>query len=568
VKKAQFKAPHHLLLSILMICLMLFSISDLYSQTYFEQITLPVSSYGYVITYHAYPLPAKGCYLIANVGESSSYPGSWWEQLYQTSFGDFGNVATLRYLPIGGSGWSTHNTGAGTLLRQYFLSPEPERTILSYSNQHYPEYADHQIPNAKVLDLSESSGIIDTVLMLDSVEAPITMRGTEGKTHLIWESIGRWDQSGNHAGAIYGCSIDADGHPTTRVLIDSGYFPQVVVDSTGMEHIVYFSAERPSGLMYSLKYARCRNDKIDTIIVLRRNVQISVSSDAWISGYYKYNTFSVRQDGRCLHVGWVDLNACIYLLQYDASGIKVDSIQKDNSVYNLKFLFREGDNKVFVMWFTQDSALNAHRYYSDNLAGSLFAEVKVLPEAFKNWQYEFFLDPPSQVPVFMYLTSDSGFHFTTDFANGTDDGFIRIPNALRFTQLVIDQANNIYALYLDTLGISHLIHFFSISTGVSGGKSSLPASFALSQNYPNPFNPATMIYYQLPNESQVHLSIFNVLGQQVRTLVNATEQPGEKSIQFDASGLPSGIYFYRLDASSISDPTKHFSQTRKMVLVK
>jgi hypothetical protein len=72
----------------------------------------------------------------------------------------------------------------------------------------------------------------------------------------------------------------------------------------------------------------------------------------------------------------------------------------------------------------------------------------------------------------------------------------------------------------------------------------------------------------LPSESNVNLSLYNVLGQKIRTLVNATEQPGEKSVQIDGGGLSSGIYFYRLDATSVSDPTKHFVQTRKMVLVK
>ncbi|MFI5252266.1 MAG: T9SS type A sorting domain-containing protein [Bacteroidota bacterium] len=108
----------------------------------------------------------------------------------------------------------------------------------------------------------------------------------------------------------------------------------------------------------------------------------------------------------------------------------------------------------------------------------------------------------------------------------------------------------------------------TIVTGVTAQLKTVPFTYSLSQNYPNPFNPSTIINYQLPNESYVRLSLFNVLGQEVRTLVNRTEQPGEKSVQVDASGLPSGIYFYRIDATSVSDPTKHFSQTRKMLLIK
>jgi hypothetical protein len=108
----------------------------------------------------------------------------------------------------------------------------------------------------------------------------------------------------------------------------------------------------------------------------------------------------------------------------------------------------------------------------------------------------------------------------------------------------------------------------TIETGVAAKTGDVPASYSLLQNYPNPFNPTTTIYYRLPNESHVDLSLYNLLGQKVQTLVNTIEPPGEKTVQIDAYGLPTGVYFYCLDAVSITDPTKHFSQTRKMLLVK
>jgi hypothetical protein len=88
-----------------------------------------------------------------------------------------------------------------------------------------------------------------------------------------------------------------------------------------------------------------------------------------------------------------------------------------------------------------------------------------------------------------------------------------------------------------------------------------PNEFSLQQNYPNPFNPVTTIHYELPKESVVRLAVFNVLGQQVRALVNQTEQAGYKSVQFDGSNLPSGIYFYRITAGAFED-------VKRMVLIK
>jgi hypothetical protein len=89
----------------------------------------------------------------------------------------------------------------------------------------------------------------------------------------------------------------------------------------------------------------------------------------------------------------------------------------------------------------------------------------------------------------------------------------------------------------------------------------IPQKFALYQNYPNPFNPSTTISYDLPERSRVKLSIYNILGQEVATLVNGEQEPGRYNINFDASGLPSGIYFYTLQ-------TPYFTKTNKMVLVK
>jgi len=85
--------------------------------------------------------------------------------------------------------------------------------------------------------------------------------------------------------------------------------------------------------------------------------------------------------------------------------------------------------------------------------------------------------------------------------------------------------------------------------------------FELSQNYPNPFNPATTIQFRLPQTGLVKLPLFNILGQEVRTLVNEFMEAGTHSVNFDASELNSGIYIYKLESGS-------FNQTKKMILVK
>ncbi|HUI29347.1 MAG TPA: T9SS type A sorting domain-containing protein [Candidatus Acidoferrales bacterium] len=88
-----------------------------------------------------------------------------------------------------------------------------------------------------------------------------------------------------------------------------------------------------------------------------------------------------------------------------------------------------------------------------------------------------------------------------------------------------------------------------------------PLFFRLGQNYPNPFNPTTIIDYQLPSRSYVTLKVYDVLGRQVEILVNEYQSAGSHSVRFDASKLPSGVYFYRLEAGT-------YHETKKLLLLK
>lgn len=89
----------------------------------------------------------------------------------------------------------------------------------------------------------------------------------------------------------------------------------------------------------------------------------------------------------------------------------------------------------------------------------------------------------------------------------------------------------------------------------------LPSEFALKQNYPNPFNPATVIEYQVAHTEFVSLKVYNLLGQEVAVLVNGQMEPGTYAVTWTAEGVPSGIYFAKMQAGM-------FTQTRRMMMVK
>jgi hypothetical protein len=102
---------------------------------------------------------------------------------------------------------------------------------------------------------------------------------------------------------------------------------------------------------------------------------------------------------------------------------------------------------------------------------------------------------------------------------------------------------------------------WNVITGTPKVNTSIPKVYSLEQNYPNPFNPSTVINYSIPKTSMVKISVFDILGREVMTLVNGTKQPGSYNVEFDASNLASGVYIYKLQSGDFTD-------TKKMLLIK
>lgn len=128
-------------------------------------------------------------------------------------------------------------------------------------------------------------------------------------------------------------------------------------------------------------------------------------------------------------------------------------------------------------------------------------------------------------------------------------------NIDRFEIVAEDSSLIVTRLWLDEVKI------FNPNATFVADNNSLPFSFDLEQNYPNPFNPSTMIRYRLPLSSFVTLKVYDLLGREIAILVNGKEEAGNHEIKFSSTNLPSGIYFYKLDAGN-------FSSVKKMMLVK
>jgi len=168
------------------------------------------------------------------------------------------------------------------------------------------------------------------------------------------------------------------------------------------------------------------------------------------------------------------------------------------------------------------------------------------------------------------------FRLGTQISEGATNMVLSWPAGLasRFTSLMMRHFDGIQFVFTNmlmttsvditnSLGNPHIATIYSGGLIVSVDQTSacMPQSFELYQNYPNPFNPSTTIKFALPKASHVMLKVYDLLGQEVATLVNEPLGPGTYERTFSAEGLASGMYFYRLQ-------TGGFTQTKKLLLLR
>ncbi len=116
-------------------------------------------------------------------------------------------------------------------------------------------------------------------------------------------------------------------------------------------------------------------------------------------------------------------------------------------------------------------------------------------------------------------------------------------------------------MFIGTLGGVWYRPLSEIITSVNEKHNVIPNEYSLYQNYPNPFNPSTTITYELPKASFVTLKVFDMLGREIKSLVNGYKSQGKYSVNFNASNLASGVYFYKIESGE-------YSSIKKMLLLK
>ena len=160
----------------------------------------------------------------------------------------------------------------------------------------------------------------------------------------------------------------------------------------------------------------------------------------------------------------------------------------------------------------------------------------------------------------VYIGTDIGVFVSTDGGDSWQDFNVGLPDAVQAMDLNITYKNNVIRVMTHGNGAyeTKLLSQFPTHTNTIP---SIVTDYRFEQNYPNPFNSTTSIKYQIPELGLVTLIVYDVLGNEVATLVNEEKPTGSYEITWNAENLPSGVYFYRLQAGSFID-------TKKMILLK
>ena len=273
-------------------------------------------------------------------------------------------------------------------------------------------------------------------------------------------------------------------------------------------------------------------------------VQSAISSTKWL------DVFFINADH-----GWIAGDLGTYYTTDGGVNWRYKFTEAEGAIYSVYFLNSQtgwmvGDHNTCLgttdggnNWDVKDIENGLYEFRSVHFADFL-----------TGWVVGFYDYLSIHGPIILH-TNDGGNSWTVQYTDTS--GHWSPSGHLRSCMFTVTDSHNGWAVG----DFGTILHTSIAGVGIEGTKGKIPTLFELMQNYPNPFNPTTTIEFSIPTSELVTLTIYDVLGRQVDIILNKQLQPGHHKVQWDASNVPSGIYFIKMKSGD-------FSQVRKGMVVR
>ncbi len=464
--------------------------------------------------------------------------------------------------------------GSGDIFKYSQQVLSSASTIIGWSKQ-YCSWGDivpnlsFKLPKLHFSEISENTTY--SILNIDSAQAPSISLTTKGDLHFFWET------DSTDCDSLYGFYNFYKGRISHLIrynndsitpiqTIGIGFEPHSTISKEDTFFVVWLHADSSNSEYFQLQYVKGFGTSFSTPVTIYDSIY------SWF-GIPDYIRKIKVSDDNVLHIGF-DANKkgvnYINAIKITPDGqVQIDSTKG----WGAKFDFTDSgiEYVVYPFWSTPGGIA-----FSSSKSDRLFAQNKY---------YYFTAGTPSSYDLLttskdiscLLANDNSNLKYIRDLEHGDDSiHTLKTPAyGVNGSSVVIDFNDNILCTYSKKpatpqqytyIGYDSVWLLKITDPALSVKESQVqPTDFILYQNYPNPFNPITTIRFDLPKVSSVILKIFNMLGQEISTLVNDNRTAGTYEIQVDGSKMVSGVYFYRITAKSTLG---NYNAERKMILIK
>ncbi len=500
---------------------------------------------------------------------------TWYDYRNTTDY----NIFAQRVIISGTVQWDSNGvaicTAAGAQYTPTIISDGSRGAIIAWSDDrsaNYDIYARHVSANG--VAQWAPNGVPICTATGDQYYPTLVSDGSGGAI-ITWED-GRgtdWDIYAQRVNASGAAQWTPDGVAICTAT-DVQYYPTLVSDGSGGAIITWWDYR--SGSSYNVYAQRVNSDS--TVAWAANGVAICTETGDHSSP--NASTLAIASDGSSgAIITWQDYrNGSDYdiyaqlanasgAVQYPDSGVAISTATGDQTVPTL---VSDGSGGAIITWQDARSSSGYYAIYAQHLGsdGALPIQLASMTATTLTTGLQLQWTTVSE-------TNSLGFYVERKAQSSGAYATVSnlIPGAgtslqqhhYQWTDTKVTNGNYNYRLRLvDLNGATAYSNAIAVTvSGVLGvgATKPLPTEFALHQNYPNPFNPSTVINYDLPKAVYVRLVVYDMLGREVATLVNGTQEAGYKSVQLDASNMPSGLYIYRLNAGT-------YASVRKMLMLK